>query len=107
MGKNFVLSAEEFRKLPVKLKMVLKDTKRLDADLRAIMAEAFLGAAVAADEITYKPDRLLGIIRARVRVYCLFCQKRIFFKISSGEENKRNKEMPVLQGSWVADWSRN
>lgn len=98
MGKNFVLSAGEFRKLPVKLKKILKDTKHLNADLRAIIMEAFLGVAVAADEITYKFDQLLGIIKARARVYCPSCQKRVFLKYLLGKKIKEIKKCPLCKG---------
>lgn len=98
MGKNFVLTALEFKKIPTKLKIILKKTKRLNPEVRAGMIQAYIGVQIASDEINYRFDMLVSIIKARARVFCPVCQKKISRKTVLKRGLKKIKNCPCCKG---------
>ena len=91
MGKDFVLTSMEFGRIPNNLRKILRKMKGIESEKRATMIQAYIGVPIAADEINYKFDTLVAILKARARVYCPFCQNRIFRKLILEEGVKKVK----------------
>jgi len=98
MTKNLVFTSLEFRRMPSKLKNILRKIRKFNPETRAIMIAAYVGIPVAAEESGYRFDILLEILKARARIYCPFCQKKVSRKKVLEKGIKKVKSCTFCKG---------